>query len=215
MFSRIKKAFYEKIIERLNRYNPSFRTLDAKFTKQNGLRVITSEQTKGDFDSPEGGFKKVGIDIQDGLWSPSILLSTTIIANNRGMDAKKTAGFSVYMHVNDIEDAFVGHVQGKEADKILMCLTHGMSMNEAAYPLLMEDPEFAPLEDFFMLGALTREEQQRANQYKDDLILGEMLSAMKQVSQVFVEEPSGSIIQSSKGRPDAQTQKPSGEHTKE
>lgn len=215
MFPRIRNFFHEKIIEGLNRCNPSFRTLDAKFTKQNGLRVITSEYTKGNFDSPEGGFKKVGIDIQDGLWSPSILLSTTIVANNRGMDAKKTAGFSVYMHVNDIQDAFVEHVQGEEADKILMCLTHGVSMNEAVYPLLMEDPEFEPLECLFMLGALTREEQKRVNRYKDDLILEEMLSVMKQVSQGVVEEPSGYIVQSSKGRPDTQKPKLSGEHTKE
>lgn len=213
MFSRIKKAFYEKIIQGLNEYNPSFRTLDAKFTKQNELRVITSEYTKGDFDSPEGGFKKVGIDIQDRLWSPRILLSTTIIANNRGMDAKKTAGFSVYMYVNDIEDTM--HVQGEGADQILKCLTSGMSMNDAAYPLLMEDSRFLPFEDFYMRGALTRKEQQRANRYKDDLILDAMLSVlsvMEKVPREVVAGPRVYIVQSSKGRSGAQHLPQSNEH---
>lgn len=149
----------------LNDFNPSYRNTKAIFTKRAGFYVMTSEMSKGDFDSEEGCFKKVGVDIMDSLWKPTMLLSTTIIANNRGMDGQIPPSFSVrvYSAKNLVCDE---QIEGEEARVILHSIAEGVSMNLAAYSVFANDPNISPLEEIYYKAALASEEQKKADEYK-------------------------------------------------
>lgn len=162
--------------------NPSFRKNETQIEKRGVLNVLTSVQGKAGFDSDRGGFQKVGVDILLGnlfFSRKKVLLSTTIVANNQGMDGRKPAEFSVEMWANQ-KHLFRTSVNGEKAEPILADIAKGMSLNEASFYVLMGDKRFSPYQNFYMDGALKSDEKDRVADFVfEGAIFGLLSSIMK------------------------------------